>query len=63
MLAGLEVEERELLLLRFDLALSYPEIGRLKEMPETTVKSRVYKLLECLRVDLEHLHQPERSQR
>lgn len=62
-LAGLEVEERELLLLRFDLELSYPEIGRLKQMPETTVKSRVYKLLERLRVDLEHLQEPQRSQR
>ncbi len=45
----LQADERELLLLRFDLGLSYREIGEIHGSPETTIKSRVYKLLGELR--------------
>ena len=45
--------ERELLVFRLDLELSYREIGQILDMPETTVKSRVYNLLGGLRRTLE----------
>ena len=51
-LARLTVEERELLLLRFDLDFTYRQIGQILEAPETTVKSRLYKLLGQLRREL-----------
>lgn len=51
--AELADADRELLLLRLDLELSYREIGKILDMPETTVKSRVYKLLARLRKSLE----------
>lgn len=51
--AKLDDADRELLLLRLDLELSYREIGKILDMPETTVKSRFYKLLERLRKALE----------
>ncbi len=53
-IARLEVEERELLLLRFDLEMSYREIAEIKEAPESTVKSRLYTLLGRLRKDLQN---------
>lgn len=46
---ALKPSERELLLLRFELELSYREIAEVQDAPETTVKSRVYKLLAQLR--------------
>jgi RNA polymerase sigma-70 factor (ECF subfamily) len=52
-IARLEPSERRLLLLRFDLDLSYREIAEIEGAPETTVKSRVYKLLGRLRDSLE----------
>jgi RNA polymerase sigma-70 factor (ECF subfamily) len=45
-------DEREVLLLRFDVGLSYREIGEIQAAPETTVKSRVYKLLGQLKESL-----------
>lgn len=51
-IARLEPDERELLLLRFDQSLSYREIGEVKGEPETTVKSRIYKLLGRLRREI-----------
>ena len=46
--------ERQMLLLRFDLELSYREIAEILGAPETTVKSRLYALLQRLRQSLEH---------
>ena len=51
--AELADTDRELLLLRLDLELSYREIGKILNMPETTVKSKFYKLLGRLRKSLE----------
>ena len=51
--AQLDAGDRELLLLRLDLELTYREIGEILDMPETTAKSRFYKLLERLRKSLE----------
>jgi RNA polymerase sigma-70 factor, ECF subfamily len=48
-IARIEPEERELLLLRFDLEMNYREIGEVLGMPETTVKSKTYRILERLR--------------
>ena len=47
--------EREVLLLRFDLGMSYREIAEIQEAPETTIKSRVYKLLTELKIALEEI--------
>lgn len=44
--------EKELLLLRFQLELSYPEIAETLGIPETTVKSRMTVLLRRLRDSL-----------
>lgn len=52
LMKGLQVEDRELLLYRFDLGLSYREIATIKGTPETTIKSRLYKLLATMRRDL-----------
>jgi RNA polymerase sigma-70 factor (ECF subfamily) len=60
-LAALDADERQLLLLRFDLELSYREIGEILELPETTVKSRLYTLLRRLRRSLSHLPLSERT--
>ena len=49
----LTASERELLLLRFDVGLSYREIAEIQETPETTIKSRVYTLLGRLKERLE----------
>lgn len=53
--------ERELLLLRFDLELSYREIAEIQGAPETTVKSRVYTVLQHLRKSLNHLTGAQRE--
>ncbi|MBN2307807.1 MAG: sigma-70 family RNA polymerase sigma factor [Candidatus Hydrogenedentes bacterium] len=48
-LARLEVEDRELILLRFERELSYREMAAVMDAPETTVKSRFYAALARLR--------------
>jgi RNA polymerase sigma-70 factor, ECF subfamily len=61
MLARLSPDERELILLRFDAGMSYREIGEIRHVPETTVKSRIYKLLGRLRRQLDPLEsEPKR---
>ena len=60
-IARLEVEERQLLLLRFDLDLSYREIAQIQETPETTIKSRVYSLLARLRREFTEQETLERT--
>jgi RNA polymerase sigma-70 factor (ECF subfamily) len=57
----LEVDERELLLLRFDRGLSFREIAEIQEAPETTVKSRFYAALNRLRRPIERLGLNERT--
>lgn len=52
-IAQLDPCERELLLHRFDLDMSYREIAEIQGAPETTVKSRIYTLLERLRCTLD----------
>ena len=56
-IAELPPQSRELLLLRFDVGLNYRQIGEVLEAPETTVKSRLYRLLAELRgqMSAEHL--------
>lgn len=49
LIAELDAEERELLYLKFEMEMSYAEIGRVIDAPATTVKSRAYKLLGVLR--------------
>jgi len=48
-LGRLPAAEKELLLLRFQMELSYPEIAETLGIPETTVKSRMTVLLRRLR--------------
>ena len=45
--------DRELLLLRMNLELSYREIGEILDTAESTVKSRMYSLLARMRRDLQ----------
>jgi len=47
--------EREVLLLRFDMGMSYREIAEIQKTPETTIKSRIYKLLGELKTALEDI--------
>lgn len=58
---GLDVAERELLLLRFEMDMSYREIAEIHDAPETTIKSRIYKLLERLRDRVEPPDPAERT--
>ncbi len=51
-IARLEPDERELLLLRFDREFGFREISEIQGVPETTVKSRLYRILEKLKVEL-----------
>lgn len=56
--------DRELLLFRLDLELSYPEIAGIVGAPESTVKSRFYSLVKRLRInitDAEEIGQTERK--
>jgi RNA polymerase sigma-70 factor (ECF subfamily) len=48
-IARLEPDERELLLLRFEREFGFREIAEIQETPETTVKSRFYRILEKLK--------------
>lgn len=52
---ALPAQEKALLLLRFQAGLSFVEISRALEVPETTIKSRMYKTLERLRLPLAEL--------
>lgn len=61
LISRLGAEDRELLLYRFDLDMSYRQIGGIKDTPETTVKSRIYKLLGRLRRELERSEATERT--
>lgn len=60
-IAELTPGERELLLQRFDLEMSYREMAEIHGVPETTLKSRTYVLLERLRRALDRVAVPERS--
>jgi RNA polymerase sigma-70 factor (ECF subfamily) len=51
-LAALPAEDRQLLLLRFYEGVNYREMSEILELPETTIKSRVYRLLRRLRDEL-----------
>jgi RNA polymerase sigma-70 factor (ECF subfamily) len=53
---GFEMADRELLLMRLQADCSYREIGEVLGIPETTAKSRAYKLLAQLRETLADLH-------
>jgi RNA polymerase sigma factor (sigma-70 family) len=48
-LGQLQPEERALLSLRFDEALTFQEIANVLDRPVSTVKSQVASLVECLR--------------
>lgn len=52
-LAALSIEDRQILLLRFFDDVNYRQMSEILELPETTVKSRVYRLLRKLRGELE----------
>jgi len=58
---GFNVEDRELLLMRLQAELPYREIGEVLGIPETTAKSRTYKLMAQLREQLADLHSAVRS--
>lgn len=61
LIARLEPEERQVLLLRFEEEMSYREIGEVMGEPETTVKSRIYKLLFQLREQMQRAGIAERT--
>ena len=54
------LKERQLLLLRLDLELSYPEIATIMGAPETTVKSRFYSALKRLRSKIQETQEVDR---
>ena len=56
-----EVDDRELLLMRLQAEMSYREIGEILGVPETTAKSRAYKLIAQLREQLADMHAAARS--
>ncbi len=60
LISELDLESRELLLLRFEGDLSYREIAQVHHVPETTIKSRVYRALGKLRDSFERLERTER---
>ncbi|MBI4558279.1 MAG: sigma-70 family RNA polymerase sigma factor [Candidatus Hydrogenedentes bacterium] len=60
-ISQLAPSERELLLQRFNLNMSYREIAEVHRVPETTMKSRIYTLLQRLRQSLDHSVLPNRS--
>ena len=60
-IARLPDGDRELVLLRMDVELSYREIGEVLGAPETTVKSRFYAILARLRQSLDDAGLSERS--
>ncbi len=60
-ISALSMDERELVLLRLDLGLTYREIGEIQNAPEPTVKSRFYAVLSRLRAALESTDAAKRS--
>lgn len=60
LIGELDLESRELLLLRFEGELSYAQIAQIHRKPETTIKSRVYRALHRLRDSVERLERMER---
>jgi RNA polymerase sigma-70 factor (ECF subfamily) len=58
---GFDVNDRELLLMRIQSEMPYREIGEVLGIPETTAKSRSYKLMAKLREQLADLHAVARS--
>jgi RNA polymerase sigma-70 factor (ECF subfamily) len=56
-----DVDDRELLLMRLQAEMAYREIGEVLGIPETTAKSRAYKLMARLRESLADLHAASRS--
>ena len=54
------LKERQLLLLRLDLELSYPEIAQIMGAPETTVKSRFYSTVKRLRAKIQETEEVDR---
>ncbi len=60
-IARLRLEDRELLLYRFDLDMSYREISLIRDAPETTIKSQMYALIERLRGEFNHSEIIERT--
>lgn len=55
------VDDRELLLMRLQAELPFREIGEVLGIPETTAKSRAYKLMAQLREQLADVHAAARS--
>ncbi len=54
------LKDRQLLLLRLDLELSYPEIAQIMGAPETTVKSRFYSTVKRLRAKIQETEEVDR---
>ena len=54
------LKDRQLLLLRLDLELSYPEIAQIMGAPETTVKSRFYSAVKRLRLKIQDTEEVDR---
>lgn len=61
--ARLSAPERELILFRLGMNLSYREIGAILDTPETTIKSRFYGLLGRLRKSLGQTAAQQQTQR
>ncbi len=57
------LKERQLLLLRLDLELSYPEIADIMGAPETTVKSRFYATVKRLRSEIQEAELADQADR
>ncbi len=57
------LDDRELLLMRLQAEMPYREIGEVLGIPETTAKSRAYKLMMQLREQLADVHAAARSSR
>lgn len=58
---GFAVDDRELLMMRLHAEMPFREIGEVLGIPETTAKSRTYKLMTELREQLADLHAAARS--
>lgn len=58
---GFDVQDRELLLMRLQSEMPFREIGEVLGIPETTAKSRAYKLMAQLREALADVHAAARS--
>ncbi|MGV8094552.1 MAG: RNA polymerase sigma factor [Mangrovibacterium sp.] len=52
LLQSLDHSQRELLFLKFNSGLTYPEIGKLLNLKPDTVKKQVYRLLNYLRTEI-----------